>query len=1263
MENVQDGKEASLASAPPGSSQPVAASQQAPKELISLSSQFIEEQHRSYLARLDAALTHTENRNIAITGRYGAGKSSVLDKFKASQGSKALRLAISTLSPTDEGETRNNRIQKELVKQLVYSASPRTLQHSRFRRSQPLSWPQSVFEAGVAVGLLGALLALLGWLPTVTGTRPGLHWLVQTVSWVSFAAIFVVVLAVLRRMTHDRFVVSDVSAGGATVKLSERTPTYFDEYLDDIVNYFDTEDVDIVIFEDLDRFDDPHIFEALRELNTLLNNTKKRSNGEPLRFVYAVRDSLFEKLGTRDKDGAGDAAAAENVRANRTKFFDVVIPIVPFISHRNSRELLIDLLTKADITDVDRRLVSLVAAHATDMRLLRNMRNEYLVFAERLMKPGKIAPELTESKLFALVAYKNFHLQDFENIARRTSDLDRLYEFRRRLVRNAVAEQEQRKRDLSTGTERVRTRNSLAEELAVRLHSFTRLYKKHTSYVNHSHVSYRIGEIEYNKEQAATYEFWQAAQHENGLTIFVSPEHAPSSVTKLIGLDRTDLGILIPEAMEVDRWEELDDEATRDAITDIETRIAFLRGADFHDLANVSDYAISVAFTVPVEDNSPEPETIERPSTFGEITREVLKSDLARDLVKSGYIDRNFALYAAQFYGHFTGLDVANFIVQSVQPNSMDLDYPLNRPGAVDNLLAEADYDFADTVAAYNIDVLNHLLSTGDNRVSNIVRHLITDFDTDTDTDSDARTFLKAYLTLGAHRDKFAARLAAQPWRKALVHLVTDENIPEDARPGLVDAALRAINLEHKYELPLEIGEYVAEHYRAMTAFTQVQDQDTALKLVTMLERMDSFIPDIGVLNSGLRELVVTNSRYTVSASNLRAALADGSTETSKEPVDGLELDRVRENEQVYRYCLANPYDYLDAVGQDKSTKYCIIRPDTLTSVLGDVVDNWESGQVARLIELSSPESCLTILYDVSPTVWPALAGAGRIRPSLANIERYRAEIGSIDEKLAKLIENAGAIHMAAPEDTADESGNELDREAAAIAILNSSAIADPAVRVSLVGSLGLQSQLSVADINPEAGELFATLIESRLIADDAASFRHFHEVGWTAMGPAIAASSGISEFLTADLVRGMVVDLLYDPVTGDKIGATVVGAVGEFVPDDDHAALKAVGHFADKYDVPLPPDEILRVAQAGKPNRALVLRLLGKASPPANAQQILGVFAVLGRPYDKFNRSGASFDVEYDSIHEILLTILQDNNICTFKKKRNRDLYTVSVV
>ncbi|QXW02609.1 P-loop NTPase fold protein [Rhodococcus globerulus] len=1231
--------------------------------LTSLTPKYEEVRHKAYLDRLQEVVLDSKNLNIALTGRYGSGKSSVLDKFEENNKSTTLRLAISTLGPNEEAATPTNRIQKELVKQLVYSASPKTLRHSRFRRSVSISWKQALAEVSVATLLLGALLMLLGWLPEVSGTSADHHPLVRVLAWVGLAALLIVVGTTLRMMTHDKFVVSDVSAGGATVTLSELTPTYFDEYLDDIVNYFDAEDIDIVIFEDLDRFDDPHIFEALRELNTLLNNTKVRiAREEPLRFVYAVRDSLFEKLGADLQPSGDDAAVIETVHANRTKFFDVVIPVVPFISHRNARDLLTDLLEEAGITEIDRPLVSLVAQHSTDMRLLRNMRNEYLVFSERLLESGQVAPGLTPSNLFALVAYKNFHLGDFENISRRTSDLDALYDFRRVLVADSIASLERRKRFLASGREKLRMRTPLAQELGKRLHALAEVIRGVSQFNGWPRLDYKVAEREFTSEQIDTYDFWQAIAEANELHILVS--HLVNSSGQLMAsISRTDLISLMPEGFESGQWDDIDEEHTRSKLAEIDRDIAFLRAADFSDLANTATYTVPVPVPVPVhvlsgngEDldvaQASTAETLMENQTFAKLIERVMKSALARELVNRGYVDRNFALYSAQFYGNFTGTDVANFIIQHVETDTMEVGYQLDRPGAVVNLLEEAGDDFTETVVAYNTDVVNHLLATSDPRANNVVNRVVTNFD------DNARTFLSSYFTSGTQREKLASCMASHPWRQVFAYLSGDDGVPADVRPILVDAALKAVGVDQHYYLPIEVGDFIVEHYRSMSAFTQPQDAAVTGKVATVLGRANVHVPEIDALDSAIRELVVSRNLYELTARNLRTAIDPHNTGSTRD----ISFDRVIIREDVYEFCVSRPADYLTVVEQDDATPYIIGSPQTLARVLSSVVDVWSDEHLVSLTSAAAPESRLSRLSDAPTSTWPILADARLFHASLSNLDAYCREIGTIDAHLAGLLEDAGTIATADLEDDAQDSGESIDTTAIVIAILNAHNISSLASRISLVRSIDVDLPLIVGEIEAEASDLLAELIRHGIVPDEFESFAHFYPAGWAAIGPAIAISDNIASFLTPGLVHGMIADIFSDAQATAKVGRKIMTDVAAYVPEDDSEGLNAVAKFASDHTIPLTPQTVLRLPSAGASNQGRILRLLQTASPSATAGEIVAVFSALGGEYSKICRSGAEFTVPNDTVHSDLLTVLERQNVCTFRKKRSMNLYSVTV-
>ena len=77
--------------------------------LLALTPQFQEGQHEDYVVRLTTALKEPDVRNIALTGRYGAGKSSALKAFTGLHADRTLNLSLSTLGPSEDGLPARSR--------------------------------------------------------------------------------------------------------------------------------------------------------------------------------------------------------------------------------------------------------------------------------------------------------------------------------------------------------------------------------------------------------------------------------------------------------------------------------------------------------------------------------------------------------------------------------------------------------------------------------------------------------------------------------------------------------------------------------------------------------------------------------------------------------------------------------------------------------------------------------------------------------------------------------------------------------------------------------------------------------------------------------------------------------------------------------------------------------------------------------------------------------------------------------------------------
>lgn len=214
------------------------------------------------------------------------------------------------------------------------------------------------------------------------------HYIIKSIILVflAFAALYFITASASRIGIFDKKLkLSKIALLSGDVEASEQeAPSLLNNCLDEIVYFFTRLKYKVVIFEDLDRLGTPEIFVKLREINKIVNNNIIDDN--PVRFVYAVRDDLFQ---------GADA---------RTKFFDFILPIIPFMDSRNSFTLLKNKMSLGQHND---KYLKDISVYINDMRSLQNLVNEYHVFSN-IVDNGK-----DTIKLLSLVFYKNIYALDF----------------------------------------------------------------------------------------------------------------------------------------------------------------------------------------------------------------------------------------------------------------------------------------------------------------------------------------------------------------------------------------------------------------------------------------------------------------------------------------------------------------------------------------------------------------------------------------------------------------------------------------------------------------------------------------------------------------------------------------------------------------------------------------------------------------------------------------------------------------------------------
>jgi hypothetical protein len=1031
--------------------------------LRSLGPKYEEDLHGRLAAVLLKVLTDssaTPAKNIALAGHYGSGKSSVILGVQAGLDERRVswvNLSLSSLGIDDTKRARvqqdgtlaplTNLIQKEIVKQLLYRKAPADMPGSRYFRIDSFRpWPAAIWGATLAVGFF-VIAVLLGLVKRVEKLGP--NGVVRSHDWVPWAIVggFGVFLGGVcflgLRALQSRVRVESVSAVGAAVKLSAKENSYFDEYLDEIVYFFQKTKTQVAIFEDLDRFKDPHIFETLRELNTVLNNSEQVAS-RPIRFVYAVRDSIFEQLEVdagadgevRADVAARRASALETVpSANRTKFFDLVIPMVPFITHRSARDLL-----AAEFAESEQKpstaLVNLVGAHLTDMRLIRNIRNEFEIYRASVLGESGLKG-LTADRLFAMMVYKNLHLEDFEAVRLGTSKIDDAHTAFRDMVKYQTGHQATRGKAALDQIASNALWDKHAKAAGERLAEVLPIVHRATRYggqplLQHRSKNYALAEL-------TSPDFWKSLyETRDGVQLFQSGYGGTS-------LSFADLISLMGEGANG-----LNDAVQGDVARLQRVSRVALETKEFVAKATMADLLAREDLVMPSDGG------VER-NLDAIVTQ--LVSPLAHELLAKGYIDQNFTLYCSDFHGIAISVSAMNFILHCVQADRADHRFRFDEVASIDAVEKEMGVRFLGGESVFNLEVFDHYLLTRPEHLDEAFTKLVARVETDT-------SFIDTYLMDGAAREGLISHLAPR-WTSVFVHLVERAPLDREVTVALVDAAARSAGREVDYESSDEVVEFVAEHYAQMQTFVGTVDASKATDVAGLLRRLGAQVSDLALLVEAQRKAVVTAGLYPVTRANLSSALNDRT---------GLALDVVKvADDDVYQHIMAHLDDYLDVLENNEVT---VDASEEFLSVLGDVATATVSA-VRAVADRASALCEVASLDELDETAWTAVVSAGRFAPTVRNVTKFVVNFG-VTEDLAEKLDSLNLTDAAEVE---DESRLELAHTLAGAEVL------DAGTRIRLISEVELPGGLDPKSLTDTGLTLLPALLVAELVPDAAETF------------------------------------------------------------------------------------------------------------------------------------------------------------------------------
>lgn len=381
----------------------------------SLQPQRISKDHKAYqsVRDIEERLRLEDATNIALTGPYGSGKSSILISLKSDYPQyKYLNISLATLQPlqdktekdsnNDDIENEGNSITKEnldrlieysILQQLVYREKQETLPDSRLKRIFHLSKTKVKRITWATLGALAALIILfepsflrVEWMCELL-SNGWLNYIGDTVSLLYLIGFgYLGIQMIVPALGNSKL--NKVNLKDGEIEIVKNT-SIFNKHLDEILYFFEKTEYNVVILEDLDRFESTEIFLKLRELNLLLNESNVI--GRKIFFVYAVRDDMFHD-------------------ADRVKCFDYITTVIPVINRSNAKDQLKEELKKRGVTDIKDYYLQELGFFLHDMRLLKNIANEYIQYHD------KLSSGISSEKLLAMIVYKNYFPKDFAEL-------------------------------------------------------------------------------------------------------------------------------------------------------------------------------------------------------------------------------------------------------------------------------------------------------------------------------------------------------------------------------------------------------------------------------------------------------------------------------------------------------------------------------------------------------------------------------------------------------------------------------------------------------------------------------------------------------------------------------------------------------------------------------------------------------------------------------------------------------------------------------
>ena len=810
---------------------------------------------------LDEALRNAEEegiRNIALTGPYGSGKSSVLNTLKQDFKDRRnyLSISLATLQSgsedndigedesknSDDKEALNRRIEYSILQQLIYREKASTVPNSRFKR---ITYFTKKELWGLVLWTIGFIIAFF------IAFEPEFAKVDSAYEWMNFGKANAVFdfIAMGYMLFCSAYVIKYFVQGYSNSKLNKlnlkdgeidikEDNSIFNKHLDEILYFFRATEYNVVIIEDLDRFETSDIYLKLRELNQLINESEEIKRH--ITFVYAVKDDVFDD-------------------EHRTKFFDYIITVIPVINPSNSKDILKKQLSEIGLPDktISDDDLAAIAFFIPDMRILTNIVNEFHQYREKLSKTGQ---PLNMTKLLAMIVYKNYYPKDFAELHRRKGKVYSCISLKNKFIGIATQEIKDEKAKYNEEYERylsdsrltiIEYRRLFMFNLAKQIESKLTSIKIDNQYRSIDEIcnSDKLFNALVNLSTRFDYSYYYGYGTSNNSSTFnISSYYSSSAYSQRIKRVSDEGKSLLMEQMR-----------------DCDERLRRISGKS---LAQLLTEFISVRKSNALKD--------------------LMLPELMMVFMIEGYLDEDYYDYISYFYEGMISPADREFILSIRQLQAPEYNRHIDK---IDNFVKELRSNNFLSDSILNIELLNYFTSnkSRDSKISDFYNRMVDVIDASPKKYDFLSEFCSSSLSPGAFLEPYYKTRLSSIWKDVI-------SLPVDNKRDNLFVSI----LLFGGDLNDEIFNWISDNYSFVEShYSFIEDN----RLKFIIE--NAIFSTLQSGNDPLLNLVISEYSYTITKDNLRVVLASVYNKPEA-TIQDITLDNIRNcgNDDVKSYLL-----------------------------------------------------------------------------------------------------------------------------------------------------------------------------------------------------------------------------------------------------------------------------------------------------------------------------------------------------------------------